>query len=63
MRDFISEDDLETFEGWLRYQAVDLTTATVDERAFWRTAFDDARERASATPKVGLMKLRMVPDE
>jgi hypothetical protein len=63
MRDFIGEDDIETFEGWLRYQAVDLTTATADEREFWRTAFDKARERASATPKVGLMKLRIVPGE
>jgi hypothetical protein len=63
MQDFISEDDLDTFEGWLRYQALDLTTATADERAFWRSTFDEARERASATPKVGLMKLRMVPGE
>jgi hypothetical protein len=63
MRDFISEDDLETFEGWLTYQAVDLTTATADERTFWRTAFDESRERASTTPEVGLMKLRMVPGE
>jgi hypothetical protein len=63
MRDFISEDDLDTFEGWLRYQALDLTTATTDEQEFWRTAFDQSRERASGTPKVGLMKLRMVPGE
>lgn len=63
MQDFIGEDDLDTFEGWLRHQAVDLTTATADERAFWRTAFDEAREAASASPKVGLMKLRMVPGE
>lgn len=63
MPDFISEDDLNTFEGWLRYQAVDLTAATADEQTFWRTTFDESRERASAAPKVGLMKLRMVPSE
>jgi len=63
MQDFISEDDLSTFEGWLRYQAVDLTAATADERAFWRTTFDEARERASATPKVGRMKLPTRPGE
>jgi hypothetical protein len=49
MQDFISENDLETFEGWLRYQGVELTTANADERAFWRTAFDEARARAAAT--------------
>jgi hypothetical protein len=26
--EFISEDDLSTFEGWLRYQGIDATTTT-----------------------------------
>jgi hypothetical protein len=43
MQDFISEDDLDTFEGWLRYQAVDPTTVTADELANWRSLFDEAR--------------------
>ena len=61
MGQFISEDDLGVFEGWLMYQGIDLTTATEEVRADWRATFDEARERALATPKVGLMKLKDVP--
>jgi len=60
---FINEDDLDTFEGWLRYQAIDTETATPEELAMWRGLFDEVKERSSATPKVGLMKLRPVPGE
>jgi hypothetical protein len=63
LREFISEDDLETFEGWLRYQAVDPATATSEELAMWRGLFDEGRKLAAAAPKVGLMKLRPVPGE
>ena len=63
MREFISEDDLKTFEGWLRYQAVDAARTAPDELEMWRRAFDEARERCSASPKVGLMKLPPVPGE
>jgi hypothetical protein len=58
--EFISEDDLETFEGWLRYQGLDATTSP-QELAMWRGIFDEARERDSGRPKVGLMKLGPVP--
>jgi hypothetical protein len=61
--EFISEDDLSTFEGWLRYQGIDATTTTPDELADWRDMFDEARERSLATAKVGLMKLRRAPGE
>jgi hypothetical protein len=57
-RDFISEDDLGTFEGWLRYQAVDAAALTPAELAIWRGLFDAKVERAAATPKLGRMKLR-----
>lgn len=59
--DFISEDDLQTFEGWLKYQAVSPTTA--EELATWRGFFDEARQRSAASPKVGLMKLQPIPGE
>jgi hypothetical protein len=58
MQDFISEDDLDTFEGWLKYQAVDAATTGPDELALWRELFDQVKEAGAATPKVGLMKLR-----
>jgi hypothetical protein len=45
MREFISEDDLNTFEGWLTYQAVDVAAATPDELATWRGLFDEATKR------------------
>jgi hypothetical protein len=64
VREFISEDDLRTFEGWLRYQAVDQAAVTSDELADWRSVFDEVRENSAATPKVGLMKLKpLVPGE
>ncbi|MBI3457211.1 MAG: hypothetical protein HY002_15655, partial [Candidatus Rokubacteria bacterium] len=63
MRDFISEDDLQTFEGWLRYQAVDASTTAPEELAMWRRLFEEARQRSATSPKVGLMKLQPVPDE
>lgn len=61
MDDFISDDDLKTFEGWLRYQAV--SPASDAEREEWRRLFEGVRQRADAAPKVGLMKLQPVPGE
>ncbi len=61
VQEFISEDDLNTFEGWLRYQAGDAATIPPDQLAMLRDAFDRAKERTLATPKVGLMKLQSVP--
>ena len=43
MQEFISEDDLKTFEGWLRYQAVDAATTAPEELERWRRYFDEAR--------------------
>ncbi len=63
MPEFISEDDLDTFEGWLRYQGYDAAALTPDELAEWRGMFDEVRKRSSATAKVGLMKLQPVPGE
>ncbi len=63
MQNFISEDDLWTFEGWLRYQGVDAATATPEELSEWRNCFDEARERCAARSTVGLMKLQPIPGE
>jgi hypothetical protein len=63
MTRFISEDDLETFEIWLRYQGFDAATLPPDDLAEWRDMFDRARRDSVATPKVGLMKLRCLPGE
>jgi hypothetical protein len=62
VQEFISEDDLKTFEGWLRYQAVDTTTAPV-ALATWQRLFEEGRQRCATIPKVGLMKLQRVPGE
>ena len=56
-------EDLLTFEGFLKYQAVDPAMLTSDELAMWRSMFDDSRQRAETSPKVGLMKLQPVPGE
>ena len=63
MNEFISEDDLRTFEGWLKYQAVDAATTSLEDLEKWRRLFEEARERTVAYPKVGLMKLKPVPGE
>ncbi len=63
MNEFISEDDLRTFEGWLRYQAVDASTMAAEELAMWRRHFEEASQRSATSPKVGLMKLQPVPGE
>jgi hypothetical protein len=62
--DFISEDDLKTFEGWLRYQGVDASTTAPEELQKWRGIFDDMEQRIAASPKVGRMKLNpLQPNE
>lgn len=63
MQEFISEDDLQVFEGWLRYQAVDASKTAPEELAMWRRLFEEARQRSATSPKVGLMKLQPVPGE
>jgi hypothetical protein len=61
--EFISEDDLKMFDGWLRYQAVNKELLAKDELATWQAMFEDARQRSVANPQVGLMKLPPVPGE
>jgi hypothetical protein len=63
VQEFISEDDLQKFEVWLRYQGVDVATTALEELVTWRRLFEDARERIATLPKFGLMKLQPVPDE
>ena len=36
MQEFISEEDLKTFEGWLRYQGMDAATSAPEELEKWR---------------------------
>src|SRR6267378_2030157 len=60
MQEFISEDSLNTFEGWLRYQAIDAAATTPEQLAMWRRLFEEARERSATAPKVGRMKFKPV---
>ena len=62
MQEFVSEDDLNTFEGWLRYQGIDATATAPDDLERSRGLFDELRKQSLASPKVGLMKL-LVPGE
>ena len=57
MNPFITEDDLSTFEGWLRYQAVDPAALTPEQLAMWQAMYADSRARRAAQPKIGRMKL------
>jgi len=53
MPDFTSEDDLNTFEGWLKYQLGD-TILTPDQLEVWRSIYEDCRPSGS----FGLMNLK-----
>ncbi len=61
MNTFISEDDLQTFEEWLQYQAIDTSILTTEELAVWRDSFEETLVQRSS--KVGLMNLKTVPGE
>ena len=58
IRNFIGEDDLGTFEGWLKYQVGDAASTSPDQIALWRDLYDEVTERGASTPKAGLMKLK-----
>jgi ribosomal protein L30 len=59
--EFISEDDLNAFDGFLRYQAVDAAAITPAELKMWQDLFKEAMASKSTSPKVGLMKLGPIP--
>jgi hypothetical protein len=54
VEEFVSEDHVNTFEGWLTYQAVDAATTSQDELARWRTLYDELRTSSLASPKGGV---------
>jgi hypothetical protein len=45
MQEFISEDDLQIFEGWLGYQGVDAATTTPEELMICRRLFEQTWPR------------------
>jgi hypothetical protein len=59
--EFISEDDVKTFDVWLKYQAAE--RATPEELVRLRALFETERAISLATPKLGQMKLRASPGE
>jgi hypothetical protein len=63
MREFVDEDDLNTLDGWLKYQGVDTALLSAEEVETWKGLFVAGRERTAADPKVGAMKLRSIPDD
>jgi hypothetical protein len=63
MDDFISEDELLSFEGWAKYQGSDPAEMPPEELKEWHDIFDGVMERRKTSPKVGLMKLERVPGE
>lgn len=43
VQEFIAEDELSTFEGWLKFQCIDAATITPDELEKWRGSFNESR--------------------
>jgi hypothetical protein len=62
MKEFISDDDPQTFEAWLTYQALDTSLMTTEELATWRCCFEDTRKQR-ASSQGGLRNLKPVPGE
>jgi hypothetical protein len=60
---FISEDDVSTFEGWLRFQGIDLATLSLAEEAQVRDLFADGNRRRETMRCVGRMKLKAAAGE
>src|SRR5262249_11482431 len=60
--EYISEDNLNTYEGWLNYQAFDLSTLSDEEVAGVRELFDEAVRARATARKVGRMKLKRPGD-
>jgi ribosomal protein L30 len=60
-RAFVGEDDLKTFDGWLRLQSLDASSLPPDQLKMWRGIFDEERASAPALPKVGKMKMFSEP--
>jgi hypothetical protein len=56
--EFLSDADVATYEGWLKFQAIDLATLTEEEAADVRAMFNDALKRRTTSRKVGRMKLK-----
>ena len=53
--EYLSEDDCATFEGWLKFQAIDLSTLTNEDALAVRGMYDAAVERRDVARKVGRM--------
>ena len=63
MSSFISEDELLTFDGFLKYEAIVASMCAPHELKSWRDCFDDNMRRFECSPKVGLMKLARKPGQ
>jgi hypothetical protein len=61
--EYISEDDLETFDGWLTYQAIDPSSHTEEDVAGLREIFNGAVKTRETARRVGRMKLKAQPGE
>jgi hypothetical protein len=60
--DFISEDDLLTFVGYMKYQGYDPAMIPPEEIEMWRNIFDEVMRLRESSPKIGTMNLRPEPD-
>ncbi|MGC8476289.1 MAG: hypothetical protein ACP5NP_08040 [Acetobacteraceae bacterium] len=59
MEDFTSEDDLNTFAGWMKCQGFgDTARMAPGALAKWRGIYEESLARKLATPKMGPMKLK-----
>jgi len=56
-RDF-TEDELNTFEGWLRYQTFDIASASPQDVAIFRRLFDDTMQQRARRQPMGRMKFK-----
>jgi hypothetical protein len=57
MSEFISEDDLNTLDGYLRFQGIDRLTADPGVVETYEQIFKESKAKQAATPPIGLMDL------
>jgi hypothetical protein len=60
--EYIHEDELSTYEGWLKYQAFDPSSMTEDEAIAARELFNAAVNARTTADRVGRMKLKRPGD-
>ena len=62
-QDAITEDQLETFEGWLDYQRIDQRETSPEQLEALHDSFEEMKKQKAASPKLGRMNIKRDPKD